>query len=74
MKPAISGAEYPALSSTARVCSPSAGARSPAAVREADVLVPTITDTIDAALIEGESSLTLSHGKDAEVLVFDLSA
>ncbi|QDL37164.1 pirin family protein [Rhodoferax sediminis] len=28
----------------------------------------------DAALIEGESALSLSHGKDAEVLVFDLSA
>ena len=30
--------------------------------------------TGDAALIEGESLLTLGHGKDAEVLVFDLSA
>jgi redox-sensitive bicupin YhaK (pirin superfamily) len=30
--------------------------------------------TGDAALIEGESELTLSHGKDAEVLVFDLTA
>ncbi len=28
----------------------------------------------DAALIEGESSLTLDQGKDAEVLVFDLQA
>ena len=28
----------------------------------------------DAALIENESSLTLSQGKDAEVLVFDLAA
>jgi redox-sensitive bicupin YhaK (pirin superfamily) len=30
--------------------------------------------TGDAALIENESQLTLAHGKDAEVLVFDLSA
>ena len=28
----------------------------------------------DAALIEGESALILKHGKDAEVLVFDLAA
>jgi hypothetical protein len=28
----------------------------------------------DAALIEGESRLALTHGKDAEVLVFDLAA
>lgn len=28
----------------------------------------------DAALLDGESQLTLTHGKDAEVLVFDLSA
>ena len=28
----------------------------------------------DAALIEGESQITLDHGKDAEVLVFDLAA
>ena len=28
----------------------------------------------DAALIEGETALSLSHGKDAEVLVFDLAA
>jgi redox-sensitive bicupin YhaK (pirin superfamily) len=28
----------------------------------------------DAALLEGEGLITLSHGKDAEVLVFDLSA
>lgn len=30
--------------------------------------------TGDAALIEGESQLTLEHAKDAEVLVFDLAA
>ncbi len=30
--------------------------------------------TGDAALIDGESQLALSHGKDAEVLVFELSA
>ena len=30
--------------------------------------------TGDAALIEGERQLRLDHGKDAEVLVFDLSA
>lgn len=30
--------------------------------------------TGDAALIEGESQLTLDHAKDAEVLVFDLAA
>ncbi|WP_296446260.1 pirin family protein [Rhodoferax sp. UBA5149] len=30
--------------------------------------------TGDAALIEGERQLTLDHGKDAEVLVFDLLA
>jgi redox-sensitive bicupin YhaK (pirin superfamily) len=30
--------------------------------------------TGDAALIESESSLTLTHGKQAEVLVFDLAA
>lgn len=30
--------------------------------------------TGDAALIEGESEIRLDHGKDAEVLVFDLSA
>jgi redox-sensitive bicupin YhaK (pirin superfamily) len=29
--------------------------------------------TGDAALIQGENQLTLKHGKDAEVLVFDLS-
>ncbi|MDB5848746.1 MAG: quercetin 2,3-dioxygenase, partial [Rhodoferax sp.] len=28
----------------------------------------------DAALIEGETQLALGHGKDAEVLVFDLAA
>jgi redox-sensitive bicupin YhaK (pirin superfamily) len=28
----------------------------------------------DAALLDGESQLTLTHGKDAEVLVFDLHA
>ena len=28
----------------------------------------------DAALLEGESAVALSHGRDAEVLVFDLSA
>jgi len=28
----------------------------------------------DAALLDGESQLTLTHGKDAEVLVFDLKA
>ena len=28
----------------------------------------------DAALLAAESQLTLSHGTDAEVLVFDLSA
>jgi redox-sensitive bicupin YhaK (pirin superfamily) len=28
----------------------------------------------DAALIEGESQITLAQGKDAEVLVFDLAA
>jgi redox-sensitive bicupin YhaK (pirin superfamily) len=28
----------------------------------------------DAALLDGESQLTLTHGKDAEVLVFDLTA
>lgn len=28
----------------------------------------------DAALLEGESRLTLAGGKDAEVLVFDLAA
>jgi redox-sensitive bicupin YhaK (pirin superfamily) len=28
----------------------------------------------DAALISGESSLTLAEAKDAEVLVFDLAA
>ena len=27
----------------------------------------------DAALIENESQLRLTHGKDAEVLVFDLA-
>ncbi len=30
--------------------------------------------TGDAALLEGESLMTLAHGKDAEVLVFDLQA
>lgn len=30
--------------------------------------------TGDAALIEGESQIRLDHGKDAEVLVFDLTA
>lgn len=30
--------------------------------------------TGDAAMIEGESQLTLDHAKDAEVLVFDLAA
>jgi redox-sensitive bicupin YhaK (pirin superfamily) len=30
--------------------------------------------TGDAALLEGESSICLSHAKDAEVLVFDLQA
>lgn len=30
--------------------------------------------TGDAALLEGESLITLAHGKDAEVLVFDLQA
>jgi redox-sensitive bicupin YhaK (pirin superfamily) len=30
--------------------------------------------TGDAAMIDGERQLTLDHGKDAEVLVFDLSA
>jgi len=30
--------------------------------------------TGDAALIDGESQLALSQGKDAEVLVFELSA
>ena len=34
----------------------------------------TVLLTGDAALIEGESQLRLDHGKDAEVLVFDLSA
>lgn len=38
-----------------------------------DVNGKTLT-TGDAALIEGESQLTLASGKDAEVLVFDLSA
>jgi redox-sensitive bicupin YhaK (pirin superfamily) len=28
----------------------------------------------DAAMLEGESQLALSAGKDAEVLVFDLAA
>jgi redox-sensitive bicupin YhaK (pirin superfamily) len=28
----------------------------------------------DAAMLQGESRLTLAHGKDAEVLVFDLAA
>jgi len=28
----------------------------------------------DAALLDGETSITLAHGKDAEVLVFDLQA
>jgi redox-sensitive bicupin YhaK (pirin superfamily) len=28
----------------------------------------------DAAMLQAESSLTLSQGQDAEVLVFDLSA
>mgnify|MGYP002629843547 CR=1 FL=1 len=28
----------------------------------------------DAAMLQAESSLTLSHGQDAEVLVFDLTA
>lgn len=40
---------------------------------ELDVNGKTLT-TGDAALIEGESQLTLASGKDAEVLVFDLSA
>ncbi|MDO9195147.1 pirin family protein [Rhodoferax sp.] len=34
----------------------------------------TALTTGDAALIEGESLLRLAHGKDAEVLVFDLTA
>ena len=33
-----------------------------------------VLQTGDAALIEGESQLALSQGKDAEVLVFELSA
>jgi redox-sensitive bicupin YhaK (pirin superfamily) len=33
-----------------------------------------VLTTGDAALIHEESQLTLAHGKDAEVLVFDLSA
>ena len=34
----------------------------------------TVLTTGDAALIEGESELTLNQGKEAEVLVFDLTA
>ena len=40
---------------------------------ELTVNASTLT-TGDAALLDGESSLTLSQGKDAEVLVFDLAA
>lgn len=34
----------------------------------------TALTTGDAALIDGESQITLDHGRDAEVLVFDLSS
>ena len=34
----------------------------------------TLLTTGDAALLQGESLVTLAHGKDAEVLVFDLQA